>query len=89
MINVKIGLDNGELGRNLRTTMQRNPLMQNNSQIAVELVKEVVEDIPVLVCSRRDARRKPLIILSHGFSENKESWIPYLQTLAEEGYCGV
>jgi cephalosporin-C deacetylase-like acetyl esterase len=63
--------------------------MQNNSQTEVVLAKEVVGGIPILMCFQRDERRKPLILLAHGFGGNKESWIPTLQSLAEEGYYGA
>jgi cephalosporin-C deacetylase-like acetyl esterase len=63
--------------------------MQNNSQADVELVKDIVDSIPVLKCFQKETRRKPLVILSHGFRGNKESWIPHLQTLAQHGYYAV
>lgn len=63
--------------------------MKNNSPTDVKLVKGEVDGIPVLECFQRETRQKPLIILSHGFGGNKESWIPYLQTLAEHGYFAI
>lgn len=63
--------------------------MQNNSQSDVELAKDVVDGIPVLKCFQRETRRRPLVILSHGFRGTKESWIPHLQALARQGYYAV
>lgn len=63
--------------------------MENNTLAKVELATEVVDVIPVLTCFQKEARQKPLIILSHGFMGNKESWIPYLQGLAGYGYYAI
>jgi dienelactone hydrolase len=63
--------------------------MENNMPTEVELSKEVVDGIPVIKCYKKEARRKPLVVLSHGFRGNKESWIPYLQTLAKHGYYAI
>jgi dienelactone hydrolase len=53
------------------------------------LTKEIVYGIPVLECFNRDGLRKPLVLLSHGFNENKDRWMPYLKTLAEYGYYAI
>lgn len=63
--------------------------MQNHSQSDIELTEEVVDGIPVLKCFQKQVRRKPLIILLHGFRENKQSWISHLQNLAEHSYNTV
>lgn len=63
--------------------------MQNTSHTDVELAKDVVDGIPVLKSFQKVTGRKPLVILSHGFRGNKESWIPHLQTLARHGYYAV
>ena len=63
--------------------------MQNDAHADPELTTEVVDGIPVLACVQRDTRRKPLVILSHGFRGNKEGWTPHLQTLAGRGCHAV
>ena len=47
-----------------------------------------IEGIPVIINSRDDDTRKPLVILSHGFSGSKADFINggYLHELAELGY---
>jgi pimeloyl-ACP methyl ester carboxylesterase len=63
--------------------------MQSDCSTDLVWVKEVVDGIPILACFEQDGRRKPLVILSHGFRGNKESWRPHLQSLAEQGYYAV
>ncbi len=60
--------------------------MNTSAQDDLMLTKEMVGGIPILECYKRDGRRKPLVILSHGFTENKERWTPQLNSLAEHGY---
>lgn len=60
--------------------------MHTHRQEELKLSKEMIDGIPVLVCFKKDNRRKPLVILSHGFNESKDRWTPHLSSLAEDGY---
>lgn len=57
----------------------------------IKLDKKFVKGIPYVVATREDRLKKPLVILSHGFTGSKEDYINkgYLQQLAEQGYYAV
>ncbi len=49
----------------------------------------MVKDIPVKVCYVDDHAKKGLVILSHGFTGNKEYWNEKMITLAKMGFYAV
>ena len=53
--------------------------------------KKYVKEIPFIVAKKEDASKKPLVIVSHGFTRSKEDFISngYLRSLAEQGYYAV
>lgn len=53
--------------------------------------KKNLQGIPVLVARKDDNEKKPLVILSHGFTLSKETYSEkgYLKELAELGYYAV
>ncbi len=53
--------------------------------------KKIMKDIPIIVCRRDDGCKKPLVIISHGFTGSKEDIKKkgYLEELAESGYFAV
>ena len=55
----------------------------------MNLIKEIIQGIPVLTAFKTDGQPKPLVILSHGFNENKERWASHLQALGASGYYAV
>lgn len=63
--------------------------MNSISNSKINLSNEVVEGIPVLICTNESNNPKPLIILSHGFLCKKEDWKEYMVELAEVGYYTV
>jgi len=52
---------------------------------------KVLRGIPILTCQKADNSRKPLVIISHGFTRNKEFFKKkgFLRKLAEQGYYAV
>jgi dienelactone hydrolase len=48
-----------------------------------------IQHIPVLTYTDDDSSPKPLVIMSHGFTNKKEDLIPYLEELAKLGYYTV
>lgn len=63
--------------------------MHGNGTPDLTWTQASIDGVPVLGCFRVDGRRKPLVILSHGFRGQKESWRPQLEALAEQGYYAV
>lgn len=55
----------------------------------IVLIKEIIQGTPVLAVFKPDGQPKPLILLSHGFNENKERWTHHLQVLGTSGYYAV
>lgn len=53
--------------------------------------KKTIRDIPAIICRRDDNSKKPLVILSHGFTQSKDTYSAngYLKELAELGYYAV
>ncbi len=62
-----------------------NSILKNK----INFSNEVIEGIPVLICSKESNNPKPLIIFSHGFTRKKEDWKGYMEELAEIGYYTV
>jgi pimeloyl-ACP methyl ester carboxylesterase len=58
-------------------------------QVLIE--KRIMNEIPVIVAKRDDNLRKPLVLISHGFTRSKEDFVDkgYLQELAMKGYYAV
>ena len=52
---------------------------------------KIIKGIPAIVCKRGDSLKKPLVIMSHGFTNSKESYKSNgcLKCLAEAGYYAV
>lgn len=50
--------------------------------------KKIIKGIPVLTCKRDNSLKKPLVIMSHGFTGGKQQFLEngYLKSLAEMGY---
>lgn len=63
--------------------------MKLNANSNASFSNEVIEGIPVLVCSDESNNPKPLIIFSHGFLCKKEDWKEYMKEAAEMGYYSV
>ena len=55
----------------------------------IVLTHECIDSIPLVSCYTNDQKRKPLVILLHGFKGNKEGWLPRLKQLAGNGYFAV
>lgn len=53
--------------------------------------KKTIRDIPTILCKSDDNRKKPLVIVSHGFTQSKETYAANdcLKDLAELGYYAV
>ena len=53
--------------------------------------KKMIQDIPTILCKSDDKRKKPLVILSHGFTQSKEIFSANgcLKDLAELGFLAV
>jgi alpha-beta hydrolase superfamily lysophospholipase len=51
--------------------------------------KLFINDIPVSVCSIDDNSKKNLLILSHGFTGNKENWTDKMIQLSKMGFFTV
>lgn len=52
---------------------------------------KTIHDIPTIISRRDDKSKKPLVILSHGFTQSKDTFSAngYLKELAELGYYAV
>lgn len=52
---------------------------------------KIIRDIPAIISRRNDNSKKPLVILSHGFTQSKYTYSTngYLKELAELGYYAV
>jgi len=55
----------------------------------LQLEKGSVNGIPFLLCSRKDGKPKPLVVLSHAFRASKDMWRGKLTELASLGYYAV
>lgn len=53
--------------------------------------KKTIKGVPIITCRRADNSKKPLVIISHGFTGNKNDIKKkgYLKELAELGYYAV
>lgn len=51
--------------------------------------KTVIGEVPVLLSRPSGREPAPLVLLSHGFSRNKEDWLEQLGQLAAKGYFAV
>jgi uncharacterized protein len=64
-------------------------MQQDNSPDSLELRRDEINGIPILICSQDESRPKPLALLSHGFTGNKGFWSPHLRTLGGLGFFAV
>ena len=60
-----------------------------SGEIKIQFIEKQVNEIPVLMSYCDDGRVKPLIIVCHGFSGQKEDFAPYIKELASMGYFAV
>lgn len=60
-----------------------------NGSVDIVSEKTLVADIPVIETYDRNVPQGPLIILQHGFKNNKESTLPLATKLAEKGFYVV
>jgi cephalosporin-C deacetylase-like acetyl esterase len=64
-------------------------MKRSNLKDKLKTRKLFINDIPVLECSIDDNSKKNLLILSHGFTGNKENWTDKMDQLAQMGFYTV
>lgn len=63
--------------------------MKPSAYSKIHFSNTTIGDIPILTCSNAIDVQKPLVILSHGFTQKKEVWKEYMEELAQIGYYTV